>query len=38
MLFFNKKVETEKVKKVEEKGIIRKNVKDLKDLISPRWD
>ena len=30
MLFFNKKVETEKVKKVEEKGVI--------DLISPRWD
>ena len=35
MLFFNKKVETEKVKKVEEKGVIRKNVKDLKDLIAP---
>ena len=35
MLFFNKKNEIEKVKKVEDKGIIRKNVKDLKDLISP---
>ena len=35
MLFFNKKNEAEKIKKNEDKGAIRKNVKDLKDLIAP---
>ena len=35
MLFFNKKNEGEKIKKSEDKGAIRKNVKDLKDLIAP---
>lgn len=38
MLIFNKKQSTEKIKKVEDKGILRKNVKDLKDLISPRTE
>ena len=35
MLFFNKKNEAEKIKKSEDKGVIRRNVKDLKDLIAP---
>ena len=35
MLFFNKKNEAEKIKKSEDKGAIRRNVKDLKDLIAP---
>jgi hypothetical protein len=38
MLIFNKKQGTEKIKKAEDKGILRKNVKDLKDLISPRTE
>ena len=38
MLIFNKKQGVEKIKKVEDKGILRKNVKDLKDLISPRTE
>lgn len=38
MLIFNKKQGAEKIKKAEDKGILRKNVKDLKDLISPRTE